>query len=114
MTTNTNTLMSATQILSDMLRACGSVGLVRLSSAQSGTKYSYWGAPRYELALTRDGRPMVRAEERASSERRSRRLAEQDATERAQAEGRVYVGQCRVGTLRDTDAEAMLRLILPR
>jgi hypothetical protein len=111
--TNSSTpkLFPATEILAAILREAGPVGLVRLSSAQSGAPYPYWGAPRYELALTKDGHPAVRAQERADSERRSRRLAERDAQARAHAENRIYVGQHRVGSLRESDAERLLTLI---
>lgn len=81
-------------MMADLIRTHGPIPTVRVSSAQASgaaKQYSYWGAARYELRLTRDGRVVNVALERARSDRRSRRLAERDASEIAQSEGRVAI-----------------------
>lgn len=78
--------------LADYVAAHGPIPTVRVSSAQArgaAKKYSYWGAVRYELRLTRDGRVANTPLERASSDRRSKRLAERDAELLAEREGRI-------------------------
>ena len=53
----------------------------RISSAQakgSAKKYPYWGVVRYEIRVSKTGLPCLYAKERASSDRRSLRLAEKD------------------------------------
>ena len=77
-----------------------------MSSAQSGTRYNYWGAVRYELRLTRDGRVANIAQERASSDRRSRRLAERDAEEIAEREGRIELQT--IGTVGPSTAASVV------
>jgi hypothetical protein len=69
------------------------LGTVRVSAACArgrARKYPYWGATRYQIRIARDGRVINAAEERASSDRRSRPLALRDAAEIAAAEGRLY------------------------
>ncbi len=74
------------------IREAGPIRTVRVSSAQSSTSYSYWGAVRYAIQLSVDGKRLVNsALERASSDRRSIRLAEQDASDIAVREGRAEV-----------------------
>lgn len=75
--------------LTQYIRDHGPIPTVRVSSAQSHTQYPYWGAVRYEIRLTREGCPTNTALERASSDRRSERLADRDADKIAAAEGRV-------------------------
>lgn len=107
MNTNENCALST---LSDLLRAQGPIGAVRISSAQargSAKRFPYWGAVRYEIRLGRDGAPTCVAIERASSDRRSLRLAEQDAERIAETENRV---ECqRIGRMTDADAAHVLR-----
>lgn len=107
MNANTN---NALLTLSDLIRAQGPVGAVRVSSAQArgaAKRFPYWGAVRYEIRVGRDGTPSCVAIERASSDRRSRRLAEQDAERIAETEDRV---ECqRIGRLAEADAARVLQ-----
>ncbi len=67
---------------------------VRVSSAQArglAKQYSYWGAVRYEIRRNKKGQLTFTAQERASSDRRSRRLAEKDAEEIADKENRWFL-----------------------
>jgi hypothetical protein len=67
---------------------------VRVSSAQamgSAKQYSYWGAVRYEIRRNKKGQLTFIAQERASSDRRSYRLAEKDAEEIANSENRLFL-----------------------
>lgn len=76
-----------------LLRELGSIPAVRVSSAQArgaASLYRYWGAARYVIRLRRsDGMPTLVPCERASSDRRSIRLAHDDADALARREGRV-------------------------
>lgn len=95
------------------LKEHGSIGAVRVSSAQArgrAKRYPYWGAVRYQIRLSRDGRVIVVPEERASSDRRSEILAWSDARDIAAAEGRVLIVGAR-GELRDWDVEDVVRHI---
>lgn len=68
---------------------------VRVSSAQAhgaAKQYPYWGAVRYQIRSTTDGSAVTNmAEERATSDRRSYRLAELDAKNIAAREGRIVI-----------------------
>lgn len=81
----------------------GPILCVRVSSAQArgkAARYPYWGAVRYRIIVRqRDGKPSAVAEERASSDRRSQRLAESDAVDIALAESRIVIrsGRGRLG-----------------
>jgi hypothetical protein len=83
---------------------------VRVSSAQArglAGRYPYWGAVRYVLRLrARDGRPTLYPQGRASSDRRSMRLAHIDAERIARREGRIVVAGG-MGALRLDDAIAL-------
>jgi hypothetical protein len=94
--------------LSTYIAEHGPIPCVRVSSAQaSGTaKYSYWGAVRYTIDLSKNGTPCARAVERASSDRRSYRLAEQDADIAAAKAGGVRLQT--IGELSETDAASVL------
>jgi len=86
--------MSAKVELAAYIRVHGPIGTVRVSTAQAkglAKRYAYWGAVRYEITLRRDGMPTHVALERASSDRRSYRLAEKDADHIADREDRIYV-----------------------
>jgi hypothetical protein len=78
----------------------------RCSSAQargSAKQYSYWGAVTYEIrARQRDGQPVAVARERASSDRRSRHLAELDTEALAESMDAIMIYS--IGTLCDLDA----------
>lgn len=70
------------------------VQCVRVSSAQASgaaKQYSYWGAVRYEIRLNKRGQLTFTAQQRASSDRRSYRLAVEDAKEIAGKENRLFL-----------------------
>lgn len=74
------------------IREAGPVRAARVSSAQAKGRakgYAYWGAVRYAVKITRDGRLSAVALECAASARRSQRLAEQDCTKLANATDRI-------------------------
>lgn len=91
--------MNALEFVAAYLAAGGKILTVRVSSAQArgaAKKYAYYGAVRYELRLV-NGAVSNCALERASSDRRSRALAEADAEQIARREGRFIVqriGRC--------------------
>lgn len=102
MTENLNKLI-------DVLKARGPIKTARVSSAQArgaAKAYAYWGAVRYQLRLGKDGMPINVALERASSDRRSLRLAQEDLERMCEAEGRIEVN--RIGHLSDMDADRVL------
>lgn len=102
--------MSAIKTLVDVIRTHGPIPTVRVSSAQArgaAKRYAYWGAARYEIRLTRDGQPSNVALERASSDRRSLRLAEQDAAKLARRERRIVCQE--IGRLSEAAAARVLR-----
>lgn len=70
----------------------GGIPTVRVSSAQSATKYPYWGASRGIARRTSRGHVAIVQVERASSDRRSERLAVDDALKIAASERSLYVG----------------------
>lgn len=93
-----------------MIAERGPIPCVRVSSAKargSAKAYRYWGAARYEIRLGRDGAPICVAQERASSDRRSYRLAKEDAEAIAIAEQRYRIQT--IGRIDDADAEGLLR-----
>lgn len=108
-----NTAQTALSVLAEHLRAHEPIPTIRVSSAQArgnAKNYPYWGAVRYEIRLTRDGRhPTNVALERASSDRRSYRLAERDADTLAADENRILVQT--IGKLDETTAERVLAAI---
>lgn len=99
------TKIAALASLANIVAALGSIPTVRVSSAQArgrAGQYPYWGAVRYEVRIGRDGRPINVPLERASSDRRSKRLAKRDAL----STGRMMVG--RIGHLTEQEALAVL------
>lgn len=71
----------APQVLASAIRAHADhrgFPCVRVSTV-AGKRWPYWGAVRYRVRVTRDGWPVAHAIERATSDRRSARLAEADA-----------------------------------
>lgn len=94
----------------EILRPYLPIPTVRVSSAQArgaAKQYAYWGAVRYEIRETADGRAVSNIPlERASSDRRSERLAGQDADGIAGREGRI-VWQ-RIGRLSATLAREIV------
>lgn len=88
------------------IREGGPLRVARVSSAQArgaAGRYPYWGAVRYAVRITRAGHLSSVALERASSDRRSIRLAEKDCDEMAAREGR-----CPAGWLGQVSAHAIV------
>ena len=78
-----------------VIRVVAEVECVRVSSAQAkgaAKAYSYWGAVRYRARLHRGWWSLIPLE-RASSDRRSQRLAAMDAAQIARKEGRLLVAE---------------------
>ena len=78
----------------DVLRQLLPLPAARVSSAHARGRardYAYWGAVRYTVHESVDGRVVVTADECASSDRRSQRLAEADCDDLCDREGRVRV-----------------------
>lgn len=96
---------TAEQAVDGALREGGPLRAVRVSSAQAkgaAKGYAYWGAVRYQIRLTADGRGYCCAAiERASSDRRSVKLAVKDAEDLAAAEGRAWA--LRIGRVSSTE-----------
>ena len=96
------------------IREHGPIGTVRVSSAKArgwAKRYSYWGAVRYEIRLTRDGVPSAYSAGRARSDHRSESLAHEDAARLAEREGRL-AGQWR-GRLTEAECEDVLSRVQP-
>lgn len=103
-------MASMISLLAHYIRLHGPVGTARVSSAQArgaAKRYAYWGAVRYEIRLTRAGRPANFAIGRASSDRRSVAGAERDADAICGREGRI---RCDViGEIDEDNAAVVLR-----
>jgi hypothetical protein len=103
------------EILADIIEHEGAIPAARVSSAQArGTakQYPYWGAVRYEIRRRKaDGMPTAVACERASSDRRSERLAEADRDDLCELEGRIPISG--IGALTDYECERVLAAITP-
>lgn len=98
------------QALAAHIKTTGPIKTVGVSSAQASCPYSYWGAVRYAIRLTkRDGWPANVPLERASSDRRSYEGAERDALEIAEDEGRILFH--RIGRLSEEEAANALSAI---
>lgn len=98
-------------ILKSMIRSLGPIPCVRVSSAQASgnaKKYAYWGATRYVIRLRKDGEPTLAACSRASSDRRSYRLAYRDALDIANQENRLFVSDRSPGPITDEDFISIL------
>lgn len=96
-------------ILAEHIRKHGPIRTVRVSSAQAkgwAKGFPYWDAVRYRLRLDRKGRPVNVPLERAASIRRSYALAEEDALELADKEGRVRLQ--RIGRLDEHECLSVL------
>lgn len=101
----------ALEILRDHLP----IRTVRVSSAQAqgrAKQYAYWGAVRYQIRVTSDGKGVSNMPlERASSDRRSHALAHRDADKIAAFEGRLYCHH--IGRLTASQARELLaRLVV--
>ena len=105
--------MTSLELLVTYLQAAGSIRTARVSSAQArgnAKNYAYWGAVRYEVRLDCDGRPVNMPLERASSGRRSYRLAEADCKRLCEEEYRTRLD--RIGVLCEEDADELIDGIL--
>lgn len=114
MTTDHQTAPDYVAILTTYLREHGDIKAVRVSSAQArgaAKQYSYWGAVRYIVTLTRDGVPSMQAQERASSDRRSTAGAERDADDLAVREDRIRIYG--IGRTTAREAKAILTQAMP-
>jgi hypothetical protein len=104
-----NTTTSALMVLAEHIARHGAIKTVRVSSAKArgyAKNFAYYGAVRYELRLSREGHPVNVPLERATSDRRSERLAWEDAQEIAEREGRI---PCQaIGRLTEEDAREIL------
>jgi hypothetical protein len=95
--------------LAQHVRIYGAIPTVRVSSTRSRTR-TYWSATRYEIVLRpRDGWPIARALESAEKDRRSRRMAEEDARVLASRTGRMVCQAA--GPVDAATAEAVLQWI---
>jgi hypothetical protein len=106
-------MTTAKENLANYIKQNGPVPTVRVSSAQAhgrARKYPYWGAVRYQIGLSLDGVPRHIPLERASSDRRSRRLARYDAEKLAAREGRIVV-DFRIGKLSEEECEYILKMV---
>lgn len=101
--------MTAQEVLISVIEKFGPIKTARVSSAQAkgaAKTYSYYGAVRYQVYLNRRGVLSNRALERASSDRRSYRLAEQDC----EALGRIRLQT--IGELSEQDCHTILKSIV--
>ena len=108
-TTTATTTDVALAALAAVISKHGPITAIRVSSAQASgaaKQYAYWGAVRYRISLAKDGTPCARPLERASSDRRSLRLAEQDADAAARSLGAVRLQT--IGRLTEYDAALVL------
>jgi hypothetical protein len=83
--------MSMQSLLAWHIKQHGPIKTARVSSAQArgaAKQYAYYGVVRYQIQLRADGVPTNVARGRASSDRRSLRLAQQDLEALCEREGR--------------------------
>jgi hypothetical protein len=103
--TRDNNVSAIAQLYRIILDHGGSIPTVRVSSAQAqgrAKRYSYWGTAHYELCVNSKGWPCNRVVRGARSDRRSYRLACQDANET----GKLMCG-C-IGQLTEHAAEQII------
>jgi len=112
MTTAIATGINARVRLANYIREHGPVRTIRVSSVRGKTKrYPYWAASRYQIELSRDGIPAHRSVGGGPTlDRRSYRLAEQDAAAIAAEEGRILV-DWRIGPLDERQCEYILQRV---
>jgi hypothetical protein len=90
MTTKRNLDITAICQLYQYIKEHGPLGVVRVSSAKARGKaknYPYWGTAIYSIRVDREGHLTCAVESGASSDRRSLRLAEEDAEDLANSKG---------------------------
>lgn len=96
-------------ILRNYILQNGPIPTVRVSSAQASGKaknYPYWGAVRYEIRINSKGNLSNIALGRASSDRRSYRLAEEDMEILSKNENRIML--YRIGELDPHDVNVVI------
>jgi len=103
--------MRATDSIASIIRECGPIQTVRVSSAHTRTRYPYWGAARYEIRLRRDGTPTHLAQERATAPRRSPARARVDADAIARDERRLSHPGLPIGPLSDEHCRDVLETL---
>ena len=99
----------------NLIERYGPVSTVRVSSAQASgaaRAYPYWGISRGEVIVTTRGHLSVVSRERAGSDRRSYRLAEQDRDTCAIDEHRLAWQP--LGRLDESNAACLLTLLEAR
>jgi hypothetical protein len=103
--------LPATLTLGQRIIDHGPIVYYRVSSAQArgvAGRYPYYGAVRYEITLGPDELPRALATYRATSDRRSLRLAELDADRLAQKNGALRL-QVPAGRIDEQTAKVILR-----
>lgn len=98
--------MSAIDHLKHIIRTNGPIQTARISAAQAkgnAKNYLYWDAVRYELRIAKAGHVSNAPLERASSMRRSLRLAQQDLASLCEAESRIQVQD--IGRISEAEAQ---------
>lgn len=104
-------------MLYDIIDKHGPIPSVRVSSAQASgfaKKFNYWGAVRYLIkkSKTKPGYIVNKAQERASSDRRSVQLAIRDAELISLEENRVHIQS--IGLLGYTEVTDVLEWLAER
>lgn len=105
--------MGALDQLKRYIEKHGPIKTARVSSAQArgaAKKWSYWGVARYEMYINAKGDVVNRALERAGSDRRSTKLADDDLKTLCEREGRIYV--YRIGTITEYDALRIMKKLV--
>ena len=100
-------MMTSLELLTTYLRSVKTIKTARVSSDRARGRA---GAVRYEVRLDCDGRPVNMPLERASSGRRSYRLAEADCKRLCEEEYRTRLD--RIGVLCEEDADELIDGIL--
>lgn len=93
------------ETLTKIIQEKGPIKTARISSAKASGKaklYSYWGVARYEIRLSREGKPINVCVRSASSDRRSQRLVARDLEEVCREENRIICDV--IGRLNETEA----------
>lgn len=102
-------------VVTEYIQAHGPIKTVRVSEAQAkgrAKRYSYWGAVRYTVRLSRTKQLLNMPVEQASSARRAYRLAVEDANALAVAEDRIHL--TRIGTLTAIEIEHIYDVLAER
>lgn len=87
------------------IKKYGEIPTVRLSSARCAGRFPYFDVVRYKIKISKQGRPINVAEERATSAFRSYAKAERKLIEVAKREKRLIMQT--IGELTDADLEVL-------